>query len=519
AGSISGQRPDRIERARPVLREEQAPVDPAPVQIDFLPEERAFVKIIQQIKAGHVAYPLFGLARMFLERPERHRVRVRSLDNQKMLYQLGNDGPVATEPAALERLAFPQYKDEYYESETVEKEPIKGNFTSVARCTLSGRLLGPTNYHTFQTTLRSLYEQRYSRRMTFEDYRRTIEISTNPAVVDQWKEEARKATVYRTKDKEEPLTFDNLSAVEEHFRSHYLGSLVKTCLAAETSGDMVRHYPDRGIVAAVRIARDRENRFPAQMAGALRHGLNQANLHVFKHKKRILYISTVRPQPLNPNHTSLSTGLAAVLAALRSYPKITRKQLAEKVLSKVLGRAAPDEATPEYQQAKTNLAGDLIWLAKAGHVIEFADGTLDLPLPPKAVEDKPATPKGSSTAGSRPASPPKLPPLEAQGVTPELGAEHGSESAAAEAADDLRVQEEGPAGASFEPESAPLEDEPDDASALLGEQDATLGEPAAMALPEAAMPPTQGPGVAPHSEEGEAEHEPSSETEWATAGS
>jgi hypothetical protein len=34
------------------------------------------------------------------------------------------------------------------------------------------------------------------------------------------------------------------------------------------------------------------------------------------------------------------------------------------------------------------LATDLIWLAKAGHVIEFADGTLDLPLPPRLVESE-----------------------------------------------------------------------------------------------------------------------------------
>ena len=84
------------------------------MQIDFLPEERAFSKIIQQIKLGHIAYPLFGLARMFLERPERHRIRVRSLDNHTMIYQFGDDGPVSMDPAALERNAFNEKREEYY---------------------------------------------------------------------------------------------------------------------------------------------------------------------------------------------------------------------------------------------------------------------------------------------------------------------------------------------------------------------------------------------------------------------
>ncbi|HET9375871.1 MAG TPA: hypothetical protein VFO40_12930 [Chthoniobacterales bacterium] len=398
-----GQKPPRSEeRSRP-RRDEPRPtppeeVEPAAVQVDFLPEERAFTKVIQQIKQGHTAYPLFGLARMFLERPERHRLRLRSLDNSKMLYQLGDYGPVALEAAALDRIAFSEKRDEFYATEMVEKEPIKGNFTSVARCTLSGRVLGPTNYHTFQKTIRSLYDQRFSRRMSFEEYRRTIEITTDPTVVNQWKEEARKIMTFRTRDGDPPLTFENLSALEQHFRENYFQKAVKPCLAAEIYGDHVRHLPDRSVVAAIRKARDRENRFPAQMAGALRHGLNQAGLHVFKHKKRILYISTVRPQLFDPNQASLSPGLAAILAALRSYPRITRKQLAEKVLAKLVGEKGRDASSSEYAQAKTNLASDLLWLAKAGHVIEFSDGTLDLPLSPKAPEQKGPTEGVPATA-------------------------------------------------------------------------------------------------------------------------
>jgi hypothetical protein len=385
----AGSRPVRTERPRFQRREEPAlrpEVEPAPVQIDFLPEERAFSKIIQQIKQGHIAYPLFGLARMFLERPERHRIRVRSLDNHTMIYQFGDEGPVAMDAAALERNAFNDKREDYYSTEIVEKEPIKGNFTSVARCTLSGKILGPTNYHAFQPTLRNLYDQRFSRRMSFDDYRRAIEISSDPKLVEQWKEEARKSVTYQTKDKENPAAFDNLAAVEQHFRANYLPGLVRRCLAAELSGETARHLPDRGIIAAIRKARDRENRFPAQIAGALRHGLNQAGLHVFKHKKRILYISTVRPQLFDASQGSISAGLAAILSTIKSYSKISRKQLAEKALAKLIGEKSTDDSSPEYQQAKTTLATDLIWLAKAGHVIEFADGTLDLPLPPRPAE-------------------------------------------------------------------------------------------------------------------------------------
>jgi hypothetical protein len=85
------------------------------------------------------------------------------------------------------------------------------------------------------------------------------------------------------------------------------------------------------------------------------------------------------------------------LAALRSFPRITRKQLAEKVLAKLLGEKSRETSSSEYAQARTNLASDLLWLAKAGHVIEFSDGTLDLPLSPKAPEQKGSTENALAT--------------------------------------------------------------------------------------------------------------------------
>ena len=64
-------RPPRDER-RPAP---EAPVMPAPVRVEFLPDEKCLVSITKQIRATHMAYPLFGLARMFLQEPARHLVQ------------------------------------------------------------------------------------------------------------------------------------------------------------------------------------------------------------------------------------------------------------------------------------------------------------------------------------------------------------------------------------------------------------------------------------------------------------
>ena len=128
----------------------------------------------------------------------------------------------------LERNAFRFAQRDFYQVNVVESDPIKGSFSNVARCRLSGTLLGPTNHHAYQPQLRSLYEQRFSRRLSFADYQRQIEIVSDPAVVERWKEEARKVTTYTTLREQTPLTFSSAAEAERHFRSHYFPALVRS---------------------------------------------------------------------------------------------------------------------------------------------------------------------------------------------------------------------------------------------------------------------------------------------------
>ena len=194
--------------------------------IRFLPRQTVFENVVAQIKSGSVAYSLFVLARLFLEKPGRYEVRL-TAKAEAPLYQLGEDGAVSVDREFLERNAFRFAQRDFYQVNVVESDPIKGNFSNVARCRLSGTLLGPTNHHAYQPQLRSLYEQRFSRRMSFADYQRQIEIVSDPAVVERWKDEARKVTTYTTLREETPLTFSSAAEAERHFRSHYFPALIR----------------------------------------------------------------------------------------------------------------------------------------------------------------------------------------------------------------------------------------------------------------------------------------------------
>lgn len=378
---------------------------PAELKIEFLPEPNAAAGIARQIKSSGRAFPVFGTSKLFLDRPERHLVRITSADPAVPLYQIG-DGPVSFDRASVERNAFLHARDEYYAKETVEGEPIKGNFSNVARCRATGTLLGPTSHHGYQPALRKLYEEHFSRRLSFQDFQQyEIETSSDEQAIADWKEQARTTTTYVTTKEAEPVTFKTASEAEQHFRKTYLPQLVKSGTTLECSGQASRAAGDRYVSGAVRATWEAESRFPQQMVNALRQYFVDAGLTFFKHRKRMLFVCTTKPVR-HPEGQTFSDGITAILQTVEAAPRIKRPQLAVKILGEA-------QDTPEAQARKAQLAADLHYLVQIGHVIEFSDGALELPLSPNAKPE-------SEQAKARPvaAAAKQIPETEAASAAP-----------------------------------------------------------------------------------------------------
>ena len=357
---------------------EQAPPKPFEGTIRFLPRQSVFENVVAQIKSGSVAYSLFVLARLFLEKPGRYEVRL-TPKTEAPLYQLGENGGISVDREFLDRNAFRFGQKDFYQVNVVESDPIKGNFSNVARCRLSGTLLGPTNHHAYQPQLRSLYEQRFSRRMGFADYQRQIEIVSDPAVVERWKEEARKTTTYTTLREETPLTFSSVAETERHFRSTYLPELVRSVEEITVGGTSSRSLPDRTLNRAIEQAWGRETRSPSNIMQELASRFRQNGLHIFRHRRGMLFVSPIRIRAFVHEQAGVSPAVNGILEAVSATAGINRKQLFETLT----GNGASEEAEPR----RLALASDLRWLINEGYLIEFNDGSLDRPrVKPKKQE-------------------------------------------------------------------------------------------------------------------------------------
>src|SRR5437016_1010332 len=375
--------------------DKHAPITRIPLQfaICFLAYSPAFENVVAQIKSGSVAYSLFALARLFLEKPVGYEVCL-TTKGESPLYQLGDNGTVSVNREFLERNAFRFAHSDFYQIDVVETDPIKGNFSNVARCRLSGTLLGPTNHHNYQPQLRSLYEQRFSRRMSFADYQRQIEIVSDTALIERWKEEARKVTTYTTLREETPLTFSSAVEAERHFRSHYLPGLIHSVGEMTIGGALSRRLPDRTINRAIEEAWAQETRSPSNMMQELAGRFRHNGLHIFRHRRGMLFVSPIRVRAFVHEHASVSASVNAILEAVAAAPAMNRQQL----LKNLIG----DNASEDGESRKLALASDLRWLINEGYVIEFNDGSLDLPRAKASPQEVAAAvePAPNSSSGS-----------------------------------------------------------------------------------------------------------------------
>jgi hypothetical protein len=342
----------------------------ARVSVRFLPHAPVLHNVVVQIQSNPVAYSVFALARLFLEKPERYDVHL-AAKPESSLYQLGENPAVSADEQFLEASAFRIAQGDFYKVEIVQSEPIKGNFSSVARCRASGILLGPTNHHGYQPRLRSLYEQRFSRRMTFPDYQRQIEIVTDPAVVEQWKEDARNVTTFTSLREETPATFKSAAEAERHFRQNYLPGLIRPVAEQTMNGLTSRQLPDRVLRRVIEEAWSRETRSPSQMMQELSNKLRDAGLQIFRHRKGMLFVISVRVRPFTHEQAGVSPQVRAIFQTVGGNAGIGRKELADTILV--------DVAAEDAETRKIALASDLRWLISEGYVIEFNDGSLDLP--------------------------------------------------------------------------------------------------------------------------------------------
>ncbi len=382
--------------------------------------------LAKQIRLSGRAYPLFEVAGLVAQKPERYDVGLRTIHGkdgkpQAPLYVCSLDDSIWVSEAAAVKHVLTVHFETFYTTEKVATEPPKGTYTLVAQCGISGELFGPPNLQSSQDKLRKLHAERFNR-MPFEAYKARVKVVKDEAIVKQWLEQASFKYIFGTLNVPEPTQLHSRDDVEAHFRQTHQGNVIK-CVDRILIKHGTSPKLDGPIQALLRVMTDREKRFPLRCATELSNEFQKSGLHFFKRDKTVVHVSVARPHYLDLTTQVVSDGVKQIIAHLEAHPAATRRSLLDALAplpapavipvsapvaaAEVVPGAEPTVAaaptapapspvsTPERESALS----DLYWLLHQGHVIEFANGKMELAKKP---QPRPEGGKAEPKAGERP---------------------------------------------------------------------------------------------------------------------
>ena len=386
----------------PRREEQRAPAPPAPLaelNVTFTPDENGVESLARQIKMTGRAYPLFQIARMILEKHERHSITFSVKKNaegaaiQPLFLCALDDTPWLSEADAVAHVLRKHFAT-FYSTERTPTEPPKGVYTFVAQCGLSGAILGPPNYHDYQNKLRKLHTEKFAR-MPFDMFKARVKIVKDEAVVKKWIEDQSFKTEFVCLNVPEPLRFATMEEVEKHFREVHLANIIKPVESVKMTGVNARSLHAPELKRVLRAAWDHQFGFPISVATGLSQSFANHGLQFFKVNKTVTHVSVARPNFLDLETTPVSDSIKRIVEFINAHPKCTRRKLLETLapapkptVIEVKPDAPPVSDAPTAEQ--TAVIADLHWLIHQGHVLEFADGRMETAKKPVPKPSKPA---------------------------------------------------------------------------------------------------------------------------------
>jgi hypothetical protein len=449
-------KPFRDGERRPFRRdgEKRPPAEPLHLKFSFFPDRTTLATISENIRATGRVFSLVALAKLFLSHGNSYSVKIERLaeaeprpgrkDAAKPAAEAAPEAPAAAEaadggaakPAApgaptlcqclvckrvfrslpkAEAHAFTAHLEEFFDVEKVETPQPATPVACVARCGMTGELLGPPNSHAYTARLHEIWKTKFPN-MLWTDYLSRVQVLRDEESIEKWKEQARFRTVYRLKAEapkkaaekaadgaaeaapaaeEAPAETAEAAApaagareemtraqAEEWTRAHRRSQLLRISSRCILTGAQSGEIDDPAIRNAFAREKAREERFPLTLLLALRTALKRMRLHIFKLGGKETFVSAVEPKHFALD--ALDGGEKRVVESILSPAdgKATRRG--------VLAALAPEKA--EDSPEALAILGTIRKLTQAGNVLLFEDGTLKALVraePPKPAE-KPA---------------------------------------------------------------------------------------------------------------------------------
>ena len=370
--------------------------------IKIYPQDETFETLIKQLKGNFITYQLFEITRLILEKSDRfvcliNRVKKNDDKTSEPIYFTPKDNlPFDTEDEAINHYCE-HYLENFFDVETVEVAPPKGNFTLVYRCPFTKHLIGPPNFHRFPELLKEHHSAKI-KNLSIEDYQNKLESLSDEASINEWLESSTKEKHYRIKeetDNEESETiFKTFEEARRYMLTNHKEEVVKSSPNFRFSGAKLECLQKSNLKSSIFQAVEAQRRFPLDTANNIRGRLRRHKFTIYKKgSKGISYVCCVK-RKFRDDTTIFTDSIRNLITFIEKNQNIGIQNLPYEFLS--IPKPASENKSGDNKEGSENNAHpsnseshtdeetskitevirNVRWLISEGYVTEYSNGKL-----------------------------------------------------------------------------------------------------------------------------------------------
>ncbi len=370
------------------------------VKVDIYPQDEAFEALVKRLRSTVRTYQLFEIAHLLLEKPERYVVVVENKAKggetpAPLFFSVPGHLPFESEEAAINHV-LSNHLDLFFDIEEIEVEAPKGNFQMVNRCSVTGDLLGPPNYHRYQEFLQRHYAAKITG-MSFDRFASKVETVKEQESIDAWLESMKKGARYTLKDRQEgePESFESLEAVRFFLLQHRKDKIVSSGETIRFAGRDIERLPKGDIRRSVEAYVEQQLHFPLDSANNIRGRLRRHKFAVYKKgSKGVSFVCAVK-RKFRDSKTVFTPSIQGLIEFIEKHPNTPASKLPKLYIDIDTEKQQP--AKLEMTEAEVAAAAAAAEAAKAAAAEAAATPEVDGESPEVAEAPAPAPDAAAST--------------------------------------------------------------------------------------------------------------------------
>jgi hypothetical protein len=302
------------------------------VKVDIYPQDEAFEALVKRLRSTVRTYQLFEIAHLLLEKPERYVVVVenKAKAGEKpapLFFAVPGHLPFETEEAAINHV-LANHLGLFFDMEEIEIDAPKGNFQMINRCSVTGDLLGPPNYHLYQEALKRHYAAKITG-MSFDRFVSKVETVKEQESIDAWVESMKKGVRYILKDRQEgePESFESLESVRFFLLQNRKDKIVSSGETIRFAGRDIEHLPKGDIRRSVEAYVEQQLHFPLDSANNIRGRLRRHKFAVYKKgSKGVSFVCAVK-RKFRDSKTVFTPSIQGLIEFVEKHPNAPASKL------------------------------------------------------------------------------------------------------------------------------------------------------------------------------------------------